>query len=631
MRWLINALVDCMSFGAALRVGPWLFANRSLGRTLAFERERIHRVEDWFTLISPEDPERHFELYMADRAMNWAQTRVVPLPHQGGGFRYAAISASRWGPVEFWIIADVTAEVSSAEQARVLFEKSPSPNMIYDERGITDCNAASLRFLGYEEKSGLLGRHPGLLSPRHQPDGRLSREKADEMDELARKNGYHRFDWMPMKADGTLVMVEASLTPLTLPSGPAMLCTWTDIQDRYDEQVNLQRAKDTAEAHLAARQSFLATMSHELRTPMNGVLGLTESLLEGDNLNPEQREALEAIDTSGRILRQLLNDILDYSKFEAGELRLESLRFDLDAVGRNVVGLHSGKARGGGVELSWHFQGRLPHRIGDPVRVQQILSNLVSNAVKFTEAGSVEVAALAARNEVCIEVRDTGVGMSSAQSALIFDPFRQADASTTRRFGGTGLGLAIVKQLVDSMRGSIEVSSSPGRGTTFRVRLPLPGVQAPDPSTQAARGELQLPRRVLVAEDNRVNRLVLKRMLSKLPIELSFVDDGSQVGAAVAEICPDIILMDVHMPEMDGLEATRRLRQSGYRGPIYALTASCLDEELRACLEAGMNEVLSKPVDRRTLVESLARSARTARTGRRPEPSTNLKPPDRGA
>jgi CheY-like chemotaxis protein len=336
---------------------------------------------------------------------------------------------------------------------------------------------------------------------------------------------------------------------------------------------------------------------------MSGVIGMTETLLE-TKLDADQRECVETLKSCGEALLCVINDILDFSKIEAGKLELESLEFDLRKTVEDVVNLLKDGARKKGLALTVRWTPGAPVRAtGDPVRLRQILMNLIGNAIKFTDQGEVSVVVgieWEKRDGVLVrfEVRDSGIGITAEAQRRLFQPFMQADPSTTRRFGGTGLGLAICKELVEMMGGQIGVESTPGQGSLFwfsaRMTRPEPASLAVVRSTSAAnRG------RVLVAEDDSVNRKVAKATLEKQGFRVDLASNGKEAVEAVHRASYDLIFMDCHMPEMDGFEATKTIRGiEGVRGhvPIIALTASVLEADQQQCLSSGMDAFLSKPI-----------------------------------
>jgi signal transduction histidine kinase/AmiR/NasT family two-component response regulator len=378
-----------------------------------------------------------------------------------------------------------------------------------------------------------------------------------------------------------------------------------------------------------AKSEFLANMSHEIRTPLNGIIASSDLLRRRSDLPPAAAEHVRLVADSGDLLLKLLSDILDFSKIEAGQLGLEKHSFDLAGTVADTVALVAPKAEVGAVQVTFTVAPELPKHVeGDSYRLRQVLLNLVANAIKFTPAGGrveVIVTPAAAAGEplaMRFAVRDTGIGMDEAVQARIFERFTQADTSTTRRFGGSGLGLAISSRLVEIMGGRLQVESTPGRGSEFFFVIPLRPI-AVGPASPAVPGqvEMQLGLRVLVAEDNAVNRKIIGAQLGQLGCTVVFAGDGEAALAALQEApLPDLVLMDCHMPVLDGWEATRRIRswtgdaaevrRQAAALPIVALTAAALPEERARCVDAGMNDFLSKPMKLAELQRVLATYAR---------------------
>lgn len=378
-----------------------------------------------------------------------------------------------------------------------------------------------------------------------------------------------------------------------------------------DRVRRLHREKQAAQLASAAKSTFLANMSHEIRTPLNGVLGMVD-VLRGTPLDSQQRQYLEHIGQSGTALLSLLDDILDYSRVEAGRIQLEQTDFAPQRLLEELVFLLSTQAEKKGVQLQLTIAPDLPPVLrGDPGRLRQILLNLLGNAIKFTEHGQVQLAAECLAhdgtdNTLRFTVTDTGIGMDADTVAHLFSRFQQADSSIARRYGGSGLGLAIVNELVQLMGGTIEVSSRPGQGSCFQVVLPLAtGVQAPAPVTTASDISLS-PLRILVVDDDAINRLVATSLLARDGHQVEAVDNANSALKRLRAEQFDLVLMDLGMPDMDGLEATRRLRATGATVPVIGLTAHVMPDQQAACLEAGMNAVIHKPIQADMLKRQLA-------------------------
>jgi signal transduction histidine kinase/CheY-like chemotaxis protein/HPt (histidine-containing phosphotransfer) domain-containing protein len=389
-----------------------------------------------------------------------------------------------------------------------------------------------------------------------------------------------------------------------------MIGTHANVSARKLDQVRMRSAQASAELASQAKSDFLANMSHEIRTPLNGIIGLTALLLEGAR-SEEQAQYLKLIDGSAQALLGLVNDVLDFSKIDADKMVLESIPFGLQPLLDDIVGAYAVAAKEKGLSLSLRYEGRPPSALkGDPGRLRQVLSNLLSNAVKFTDRGEVELAVIdrgenAGRARIRFEVADTGKGVSAEKQARIFEAFHQEEASTTRKYGGTGLGLAICDRLARLMGGALSVVSLQGKGSVFSLEVELEPVA--DVAVHNSGKALGVARafeglRVLLAEDHAVNELLMRRVLDKLGCVIQVARNGREAVHLWGEGQTDLILMDVQMPEVSGLDATATIRKTEAAGrlrrtPIVALTAYAMAGDREKCLEAGMDAYVSKPVN----------------------------------
>jgi len=520
---------------------------------------------------------------------------------------------------------DITAQRDSEIRFTELFETIQEGVYFCDHEGtLLDVNPAMVRLLGYSRRGELVGTNIGKLYFDMPENPFPERKQTNLSASLTREITLRRKDGTPIicidnsnavgDAFGRMIRHQGTLVDIT-------------VRKRWEEE--LQKAKEAAEAANTAKSAFLAHMSHEIRTPMNAVIGMAELALDTD-LTLEQREYLTMVRESGKSLLRLINDILDFSKIEAGKLELDCTDFSLRVGIQEMVKILGVRARHKGVELSVHIPSEVPDALlGDPGRLRQVLSNLVDNAIKFTGRGAVTLKIekeSQSEEDVHLHfsVADSGIGIPQEKQQLIFEAFAQADNSTTRKFGGTGLGLSISSRLVQLMSGKIWVESETNRGSTFHftarfglqkqqeknVQLQGGGSQsvslAPLPSDREGRKEL----RILLVEDNAINQILAQRLVQMRGDQIVVANNGHEALAALERERFDLILMDVQMPEMSGIEVTQAIRRkekdTREHIPIIATTASAMKEDRERCLGAGMDAYISKPIDRDLLFETIA-------------------------
>ena len=418
-----------------------------------------------------------------------------------------------------------------------------------------------------------------------------------------------------------------------------------EISRRQEAQVELETAKDAAEAANRAKTEFLANMSHEIRTPLNGIMGFTEVLVNdpSDISAEDKRDYLTTIYRSGQHLVELINDILDVSKIEAGRFELDRVACSPNQIISDVVAALHVQAREKGLQLEYELASALPQTIqSDPPRLRQLLMNLVGNAIKFTEQGSIRVIAGMApgtSNQLQIEVNDTGIGIPYEKLEAIFDPFSQADTSVTRRFGGTGLGLAISRKIAEALGGRLTVQSEVGSGSVFRANIETgaldgqPMVEtttdpSPTPTTTLESNVDLTGKKILVVDDGDTNRKLIQLVLRRAGADVSTAKDGLEAIHATERRNPELILMDMQMPVMDGYSATRELRSKGLTLPIIALTAHAMKGDEDKCLEAGCSGYLTKPVDSSLLLSMISEEFKSSNELPETVPTTRLPAPE---
>jgi PAS domain S-box-containing protein len=519
---------------------------------------------------------------------------------------------------------DITTQRESETRFTELFETLQEGVYFCDAEGkLLDVNPAMVRMLGYSHRDELVGTTIGNLYFERPVDLFPVRQQTHFSSSLTREITLRRKDGKPVICIDNSNAIGDSGGHMIRHQG-----TLVDITVRKRSEEELQKAKEAAEAANMAKSAFLAHISHEIRTPMNAVIGMTELTLDTD-LNTEQREYLNMVRDSGKSLLSLINDILDFSKIEAGKLDLDSTEFSLRFGINDMVKILGVRAKQKGLELTSQISAEVPDGLlGDPGRLRQVLSNLVDNAIKFTEQGRVTLRIendSQSEKDVCLHftVSDSGIGIPQNKQQLIFEAFSQADNSTTRKFGGTGLGLSISSRLVQLMDGKLWVESEAGSGSVFHFTAKF-GLQKEKPGkaylregfTSADLRGARLPARearrglkILLVEDNTINQILAERLVRKRGDHMVIANNGPEALLALENQRFDLILMDIQMPDMSGIEVTaairRRERSTGGHIPIIATTASAMKEDRERCLAAGMDAYLSKPIDRDALYEAI--------------------------
>ena len=605
--------------------------------------------EPWLRFVAPLRHGWHLSLMRSEAALNAAITpqvhRVMQLVSLMVlvpcliGLLLAFHFSRRWRRADQALLAaknELELRVQERTQAlqlsevryRTLFESTAEAVLILDGLTIVDCNPTAMQMFGAESQELLLGNTPVDFSPTVQPDGEASLPAAERLIAAALRGELPRFEWTHRRIDNRqLFIAELIISRIRLGERTLIQCSLRDVtqhrqaerelaayREHLEELVELRtgelaQAKQFAETASVAKSAFLANMSHEIRTPMNAILGMARLVRKG-GLSDEQIAQMGKLETASAHLLEIINAVLDLSKIEAGRFSLESVPVQIEALVANVLSMVHERVQAKGLALLSevpHLAGAL---LGDPTRLQQALLNYVTNAVKFTERGGIVIRLVVEAEDaqsmtLRFEVEDSGIGIPEEALPRLFSAFEQADASTTRHYGGTGLGLAITRKLARLMGGDAGVRSQPGVGSTFWFTVCLDKDDQP-PVTLPAAGDNPgerlrsdfAGRRVLLVEDEPINREIAVILLEDLGLQVDQAEDGEQAVAMAAASNYDLVLMDMQMPRMDGLQATQHIRRlpAHARTPILAMTANAFAEDKARCLEAGMDDFMAKPV-----------------------------------
>jgi PAS domain S-box-containing protein len=590
----------------------------------------------WHRAVHPEDLERILATSSSHGARESDACIHFRFRHPSGESRWVIATnmpqRDEAGTVVGYLgaVIDVTESVESEQQFALVFEQSTDAHLLLDvERAILDCNQSALRLLAAKNKAQLLSRTLDEVSPPEQPNGSASRQALDRVQRELAVSGTCRFEWSHRRFDGTIVPTEVALTLLTLQGQDRMFMSIRDTTEREREREVILRSREAALEASRAKSQFLANMSHEIRTPMHGVLGML-SLALGTPLTPEQQEFIVNARSSAENLLDIINDILDLSKLEAGKLSIETLDVELETLLSAALRTTSLRAQAKGIEVSVEVGANVPAKfVGDAVRLRQVLINLVGNAVKFTQMGHILISISVVDASLRFTVEDTGTGISQARQELVFEAFQQADNSGTRRYGGTGLGLTISKELVERMGGKIELTSVEGQGSTFAFTIPLLPARASLPS--AAGGVDLRGSTVLVLHVNAMARRVLAAALEQRGarvLRAASVSDATRLLQLVRDVRAAFVdhrLDDANNAlELPGklrdytscartrwvlLRSTERIgrKELADAGFAYALDKPLLPSELDRALTESLDDTPSKLTPRPSLASEKKR------------------------
>ena len=506
----------------------------------------------------------------------------------------------------------------SEDKYRSLFSQANDAIFLMDHETFVDCNDKTLDMFKCQ-RDEIIGHPPYDFSPSEQPDGKSSKDKALELINLCHEGKPQRFYWRHTRKDGSLFDAEVSLNNITMDGKEYIQAIVRDISERVRAEREMVLAREKAEKATESKTFFLAKMSHEIRTMLGGITNSAQ-LLGNTKVNEKQSELLDIINTSANNLLSIVNEILDFSKIEAGKIDIEEEPFNLRKTMEDIVNANLSPAKEKGITLFLSLHKKIPeYVVGDELRLKQIITNLLTNAIKFTDEGSIQldVSLSADRKDdwgINFKVVDTGIGIPESRIKDMFAQYSQSDVSISRRFGGTGLGLNIVYNLVKLMHGNIDVKSEVGEGTTFTVNISFrktdfTGVVEKKEEVLPAAGENSY--RVLLAEDNVINQKITMINLKQLGHQIDLAVNGTDAWSKYLEKDYDVILMDIQMPEMDGIEVTHLIRKYEADNPdkprtrIVALTANILGQDADYCLSEGMDAYIPKPFRIEDIIEKL--------------------------
>lgn len=515
-------------------------------------------------------------------------------------------------------VAELQRLKETLEEIEVNFQKvfynAVDAVLLIDGDTFIDCNEATVAMLNASNKNEVLSTHPSELSPEFQPDGQPSFEKANEMIGIAFKEGFHRFEWMHTKISGEDFPVEVSLTAIKKQGKTVLHVLWKDLTEQKQAEQDLRAAMEAATRSSQAKSEFLANMSHEIRTPMNAILGYAE-ILRMDEEDPHLLKCAGQIYSSGQDLLNLIDDILDIARVEANRMVFEYKPTSLKTIAESLENSFIQAATEKGLAIDVEIDPAIPDSlILAEARFKQVLMNLLGNAVKFTKQGSVKVSfeckdtlengeAIA----LLVKVSDTGIGIPFDQLDRIFEAFEQVEGQSLDEYGGTGLGLSICRKLLDQMDGSITVQSELGSGSIFSVILNRVELTQPIVCEEAKtdfRDYVFAPAKILIVDDISINRELLYLFLKPSGFECKEAATGKEAVELCKSWSPDLVLMDINMPVMNGLIATEKIRQFS-QVPVIAVTASSMKQEQHDILEV-CDDFIGKPISRQTLIEKLA-------------------------